>query len=154
ERAVEVVRYERRADALEPVRIGGAAAERRALAFDRVADAFGKDLREVAGDAGERSAGTGTDDDGVDATLHLLDELAGSRALVERWVRRVRELLRNERVRDRRGELVRPLDGALHPFRHGNEDELAAERFHEDLLFAAVAVRHHEDHAVAARAAD
>src|SRR5450759_305505 len=155
QRRVEDLRDEPRADALDLVR-----ALRLAGQDGRLGRLDGDDLYvrlallEHLTDASDRAARADTGDEEVDLTLCIGPDLLGRRLLVDRHVRRVRELASQNGTRRVRHDLLGAGVGARDAFGSRGEDQLGTERPQQRATLLREALREHDDRLVATSCGD
>jgi hypothetical protein len=154
EGAVEDVGDEVVADALDLVAADfTGASEDGALGVDADDEAAGEGLLDGAGDAGDGAAGACGEDDGVELSAALLDDLGAGGELVGEGVIGVAVLIEDVGVGEHLTEAPGDADVAIRGVPGGfggGADDLGAEGLEGDLLLAAHLLGHGDDHAVAA----
>ena len=112
-----------------------AAFQNRALRLDDIAADIRIALAQILRDAGECTARSRAGDVCVNASFHLLPDFRRGRFVVCVRVERIRELLRDVRIRDVARQLFRARDRAFHPGVFRRQLDATAERFHHFPLF-------------------
>jgi hypothetical protein len=133
---------------------GRPAAKNRAFRLNQHAEYIRVEAFDGARHAREGPGCACADDDGVNASLHLLYNLARGRLFVVTGIRRILKLLRDEAILNLCGKCARPLDCACHSLLFGDVLDFTTESFHHLHLLTRVAFRHAEYDAITARNAD
>jgi hypothetical protein len=101
--------------------------------------------------AGDRPAGPDARDQDVDLPIRIVPELVGGGAAMDVGVRRVLELLRDERVRRPARNLLGFRDGAPHALLRRGQLELRTEQPQQHSPLLRHRLRHGENQLIAAR---
>jgi hypothetical protein len=150
-RAVEHVRHEAGANALDLVRARVAAGEhRRVLSSTRDDAQAGTAGLQHLPDTRDGAAGADAGHEHVDLAVRVVPDLFCRGAAVNLRVRRVLELLGDHRAGNLALQLFRAGDRALHAHRAGGEHELGAQKGQHLAALEGHGLRHDEDEAVAA----
>src|SRR5690606_9663461 len=149
---VEDLGHEVRAEALDLVRTRLAAVEDRRLGgLDRDDLHARLALLEHLPHTRDGPARADARDEDVDLAVGVLPDLLGRRRAVDRGVRLVRELPREDRARALGGDALGGLDRATHTLRAGGQDELGTVGTQESPALLRHRLGHRQDDLVAAR---
>ena len=153
--AVQDVRHEVRADALDAVAAGPSLGQHGGvLGLDECDPHVGVSLFEHLADACDRAAGPRSRDEPVDAALGVAPDLLGGRAAVDLGIGGMLELTREDRPGRLGDDALRRLDRLGHALVRVGEDELGAVRLEQSAALLRHRGGHREDDLVAARRAD
>ncbi len=128
--------------------------DRRLLGLDRDDLDLGVLLLEVPAGAGDGAARTDARDEDVDLAVRGVPDLGAGGLVVDLRVRRVLELVGEDRAGTLRGDLLGPGDAALHALRRGREDQLRAEHAQQRAPLLRHRLGHRQHELVASRRRD
>ena len=137
------------------MRSGLAAGEdRRSFWLDRDDTDGGILLLQIASRAGDRAARADRGNEEVDPAVCVAPDLRSGGLIVGAGVGGIDELAGDKAVGDRAVELLGLFNGSGHALGARGQDELGAERAHQQNPLAGHGIRHHDHQTVAARGRD